>query len=133
MNRWLLAQLLAFALTASFADVTKGGFGAEKDSKPGTESETNTPKEPKDSKRNSYPFHGTLSTTDSSGMSLTLEGKKKPRVIAVTAETRIFRDGEKAKLKDGVAGERVTGTVRRNAAGQEEAITVRFAAKTAPR
>jgi len=133
MNRWLLAQLLAFTLLTSLGDVTKGGFGAEKDSKPGAESESKTSKEPKESKRNSYPFHGTLSAIDSSGTTLTLEGKKKPRVIAVTAETRIFRDGAKAKLKDGVAGERVTGTVRRNTAGQEEAITIRFAAKTAPR
>ena len=133
MNRWLLAQVLVFAVATSLADVTKGGFGAEKDSKPSAESESNIPKEPKDSKRNSYPFHGTLGAIDSSGTSLTLEGKKKPRVIAITAETRIFRDGAKAKLKDGVAGERVTGTVRRNAAGQEEAVTVRFSQKTPPR
>lgn len=133
MNRWLLVQVLAFALATSLADVTKGGFGAEKDSKPRTESESNTSKEPKDSKRNSYPFHGTLDAIDSSGTSLTLEGKKKPRVIAITADTRIFRDGAKAKLKDGVAGERVTGTVRRNASGQEEAITIRFGQKAPPR
>ena len=67
MNRWLQAQFLAFALATSLADVTKGGFGADRESKPGTESHSNTPKEPKDSKRNSYPFHGTLGSVDSSG------------------------------------------------------------------
>jgi len=129
MNRRLLIPLLSLVLSTSFADVTKGGFGAERDLGTRAEASKETSKKPADSKRTSYPFHGTLAAIDSAGSSITLEGKKKNRVIAVTPETRVFRNGAKAKLGDGVAGERVTGTVRRNAAGQEEAITVRFAPK----
>ena len=129
MNRRLLIPLLSLALSTSFADVTTGGFGAEKDPGARTEASKESSKEQTDSKRTSYPFHGTLATIDSAGSSVTLEGKKKPRVIAVTPETRVFRNGAKAKLGEGIAGERVTGTVRRNAAGQEEAITLRFAPK----
>jgi hypothetical protein len=128
VNRPLLTALLALSIGASIADVTKGEFGAKKDSQAPVESETKG-QASQESKRKPYPFHGTLAAIDSSGKTLTLEGKKKPRVIAVTAQTRVFRNGAKAKLDEGTAGERVTGTVRRNSAGQEEAVTIRYAAK----
>ena len=137
MNHRLLTAVLLSALSTALADVTKGEFGAKASqaSQPAaatskTESATETPSQ---TKRNSYPFHGTLASVDSSGKSLSLAGKQKPRVILVTSDTRFFRDGVKVKLSDAVAGERVTGTVRKNAAGQEEALTVRYGGTAAPR
>ena len=127
MNLRLLIPLLLLAGTTTFADVTKGQFGANASQKATANAKTEPASEsPKQTKRNSYPFHGTLASVDSSGKSLSLAGKQKARVILITSETRFFRDGAKVKISDAIAGERVTGTVRKNAAGQEEALTVRY-------
>jgi len=70
-----------------------------------------------------------LDSIDAEKKILTLRGKKKNRVIQLTAETRFQRDGAKAKLQDGKPGERVSGSVRKNPEGNEEAVTVRFGGK----
>ena len=134
MNLRLIIPLLWMALTTARADVTKGEFGANASQPGAVESKAESATEsPKQAKRNSYPFHGTLASVDSTGKSLSLAGKQKPRVILITSNTRFFRNGAKAKLSDAVAGERVTGTVRKNPDGQEEAITVRYGGTTIPR
>jgi hypothetical protein len=127
MKNPLLTSLLLCGLTTALADVTKGEFGAHA-AQPATIDSKSPPatEGPKQTKRNSYPFHGTLASIDSSGKRLSLAGKEKSRVILITAETRFFRDGKKVKLGDALAGERVTGAVRKNSAGQEEALTVRY-------
>jgi hypothetical protein len=56
--------------------------------------------------------------------SITLKGKKKARVLLLTAETRIMRNGKRVRLEDAKPGERVSGSTRKNAEGKEEAITV---------
>ena len=67
-----------------------------------------------------------MDSIDTEKKILTLRGKKKNRVIHLTAETRFQRDGVKAKLQDGKPGERVSGSVRKNSEGNEEAVTVKF-------
>jgi hypothetical protein len=110
MKAVLVALATAMSLFAS--DVEKGNFGAETaaSAKPKT-----TTKE----KRNTYPFSGEIESHDSK--SLTLKGKKKSRVLLLTTNTRILKDGTISKLKD---GEYVSGSARKNAEGKEEAITV---------
>jgi hypothetical protein len=110
MRTILAALSLAVSLVAS--DVEKGNFragipGASK-TKPSTHG-----------KRKSYPFSGEVETHD--GKSLTLKGKKKARVLLLTAETRVLKDSSITQLKD---GEYVSGSARKNAEGQEEAVTV---------
>jgi hypothetical protein len=133
MKLRLLTALL-LVVSAAAADVTKGEFGANASGPVAAEPKgDSTTGNPKQTKRNSYPFHGTLASVDSSAKSLTLAGKQKPRVILITTETRFFRNGAKVKWADAVAGERVTGTVQKNSAGQEEAITVRYGGTATPR
>ena len=115
--------LLLCAVTVGAADVTKGGFGANNPESGTTAAEEAPATKPK---RNSYPFYGTLASIDTAGKTFSLAGKKKPRIIAVTSETRFFKNGTGGKFADGIAGERVTGTLRKNSAGLEEAVTVRY-------
>src|SRR5688572_23599354 len=124
-------KLLALAVTAwlalntSAADVTKGGFGAERE---GT-AENSEHKSEATPKRSTYPFYGTLDSVDPKGKTITLRGKKKNRVIVYTSESRVFKNGVSATLADIAPGERVSGSVHKNAEGKEEALSVRFGAK----
>jgi hypothetical protein len=103
----LATQLIA-------ADVTQGEFGAARSSP-----DQRAPTKPK---RNSYPFYGEVEFHDA--QSITLKGKRKSRVLLVTPETRIQRNGSRASLDQVAAGERITGSARKNVDGKEEAVTV---------
>lgn len=126
MKGWIAIAAIGLALISARGDVTKGEFGAAKaDEAPRKNSTTSDVKETNSaSKRSTYPFHGNLDSVDKNEKNLTLRGKKKNRVILLTSETRIQRDGVKAKLEDAKPGERVSGSVRKNAEGKEEAVTV---------
>jgi hypothetical protein len=114
MKTVIVALVMALSLFAG--DVEKGNFGAETSgsSKAKTTAKTN---------RNSYPFSGEIENHDAK--SLTLKGKKKSRVLLLTPETRILKDGVSAKLKD---GEYVSGSARKNSEGKEEALSVHLKA-----
>ncbi len=103
---------LAMFLSVCASDLEKGNFGADISGSPKA---TTTAK----GKRSNYPFSGEVESHD--GKSLTLKGKKKSRVLLLTSETRVLKDGAVAKLKD---GEYVSGSARKNAEGKEEALTV---------
>ena len=125
--RALICVLTALiALNTSVADVTKGEFGAEKLPSPKA-TERNSEARPK---RTIYPFYGTLDSVDPKEKTITLRGKKKNRIILCTSESRVFRNGAVASLTDLVPGERVSGSVRKNAEGKEEALTIRFGARS---
>lgn len=114
-----------FFTAVTFADVTKGGFGADRPDSPQSE-EKSGPK----SKRKTYPFHGTLDSVDPAAKTITLRGAKKKRVIIFTSDTRIRRNEENARIQDGTPGERVTGSVHKDPAGKEVAVSIRFAGHT---
>jgi hypothetical protein len=117
IGAWLI--IAASAITLSFADVTKGNFGAARPADP----------EPKQ-KRTTYPFYGTLDSINTAEKSITLRGKKKNRVILVTSQTRIFKGNSRASIQSGTPGERVSGAVQKNADGKEEAVSIRFGAQS---
>jgi hypothetical protein len=96
------------------ANVQDGNFRAE--------SPDPKPKAQAHSKRNSYPFSGELESHDSK--IIALKGKRKARVLLLTSETRVLKNGASAKLDEAVAGTRVTGSARKNAEGKEEAVTI---------
>jgi hypothetical protein len=127
MRVLVLGIITLLVLNASAADVTKGGFGAEKETIPKKAEGKSETK----SKRSSYPFYGTLDSVDAKEKTISLRGKKKNRVILCTSESRFFKNGAAATLADCVPGERVSGSVRKNAEGKEEALTVRFGVKPA--
>lgn len=73
-----------------------------------------------------FPFRGTLKAVDRDAMTLTLAGKEKDRVIHITSQTRFTKDGKPAVLGDGVPGEEVAGSARKEADGRTVAVSVRF-------
>lgn len=126
MNFLMAVLASGLFLTSSAADIIKGGFGAAKGEDAAQKTERKSDTKPK---QRTYPFHGTLDSVDAKQKTLTLRGKKKNRIIIYTSDTRIFKSGASAKISDGTPGERVTGSVRKNAEGKEEAITIRFGTK----
>lgn len=76
-----------------------------------------------------FPYHGKLASVDPAKMTITLEGKKQPRVILVTPSTKYTRDGKAVKLTDGKSGDPVGGLMIKNAEGQQQAVSVRFGPK----
>lgn len=79
-------------------------------------------------KRDTYPFNGKLKSIDKVGMTLTLEGKEKERVIHITSSTKFTKAGKPATMDDGAAGEPIGGLVKKTADGKEEAVSVRYGA-----
>src|SRR5687768_1394411 len=121
----ILFALGVFA-AASSADVTKGNFGSAKAGESKPKSESKSESKPRQA---AYPFYRTLDSVDPKAKTITLRGKKKNRVILVTSDTRVQKNGASVPLENGAPGERVSGSVRKNAAGQEEAVTIRFGPK----
>ena len=68
---------------------------------------------PAGSKR--YPYHGRFDRVGPDGGNIVLAGKTKERVILITSRTNITRDGRRVSVKEAVKGERVSGTVVKNA------------------
>ena len=114
----------ALLWSAFAADVTKGEFGAAREGE-----KVERKSEAKSSAARTYPFHGTLDSVDTKEKTVTVKGKQKNRVILYTARTRVQKDGANAKIQELVPGERVSGSVRKNAEGKEEALTIRTAPK----
>ena len=68
------------------------------------------------------PFRGAVTSVDTNAMTLTV-GK---RMFNMTSETAVTRDDKPAVLADGVAGEQVRGSYKKNAEGKLDAVTIRF-------
>jgi len=71
------------------------------------------------------PFHGAVTSVDTNAMTLTV-GK---HMFNMTSETTVTKDGKPAVLADGVAGEQVRGSYKKNAAGKLDAVTIHFGGK----
>jgi hypothetical protein len=112
--------VLACAVRLHAADVTKGDFrGEAPKSSAGKGIKSST-------KRKTYPFSGTIDTVNERDHTIVLKGKSKRRVIFTTSETRIEKDGKESSLAAAKPGDRITGTVFKNASGQEQAVKVRI-------
>ncbi len=129
---WRLAGLLAAAwtlaapLSAVAAEEGPGTPG-------GTPNATQTPA-PAGApavrpKRETYPFRGTVGSVDPAAMTLVLEGRQTRRVVQLTAQTRIEKDGAPATVESVKTGDAVGGTLRKTAEGREEALLVRVGPK----
>ena len=71
------------------------------------------------------PFNGKLLAVDTEANTFTV-GK---RVFHVTPETKLTKDGQAAKLSDGVLGEKVGGSYIKDESGALHATNVRFGEK----
>lgn len=83
----------------------------------------------KSTKRETYPFRGVVASVDPPAHTVTLEGRNSSRVIAVTPETNLTREGSPTTLEDVKTGERVGGMVKKNPDGREEAVLLRVGLK----
>lgn len=102
-TRWI--NLLVAAVCA--AQVATSTLAAEADA----------PKAPAAAARkpsgSSYPFRGTVEAVNLNARTITLEGKKSERVLHVTAETTLEKDGKPAKLEEVAPGDYAKGLVTR--------------------
>lgn len=124
MNALALGLVLCVAVSAN--EVAKGNFGAGRKSSDEAAASPARKSPVAKEKLKSYPFHGYLHAVAPDGQSLQLKGKTKQRSILISPRTRIYRGESKVTLQQAVSGERVTGSVHKNAEGREEALTVRL-------
>ncbi len=115
-----LAALIASALFLS------APFQATaQETKPKTEGKEKAKEEGKEKpKRETYPYNGKVKSADKTAMTVTLEGKEKERVISVTSETKITKEGKPGTFGDIAAGEMVRGQVKKTPEGKESAVSV---------
>lgn len=112
-----LAALIAGVLFAAAPFQTTAQENKEK---PKTEGK----KEGEKPKRETYPYQGKVKSSDKTAMTVTLEGKEKERIISVTSETKITKEGKPATFGDITVGENVRGQVKKTADGKESATSV---------
>lgn len=135
MNQTARRCLAAFAIAVWVAGAPRMAVAEETGPVTGSIANSNpssgatasvTPAVPaKPGKRESYPFRGVVASVDAGAKTVTLEGRGTRRVIAVTAETRLTRRGEVTTLDDVKPGEKVGGTLKKNAGGREEALLLK--------
>lgn len=75
------------------------------------------------------PFRGKIHALDPDARTVTLSGKKANRVLIVTDQTKITKDGGSASLKDARVGDEVGGQLRTFADGRHEAVSLRIGPK----
>jgi hypothetical protein len=112
-----LFGILAAALTAVSSPVH-----AQQTNQPPVKKEATTARSNKSGRT---PFHGKLKALDKSAKTITYG----ETTLQVTADTKIIRDEKPATLEDGVIGEAVSGTYKKNESGHSTAIMIRFGAK----
>ncbi len=127
-------KMLRLAALMATAWLVSTPLWAEVDEKrPETGISTPAPTSPaREKKRDTYPFNGTIALVDVTARTVTLKGRENKRVISLTEQTRLVKQGQPAAFEDLKAGERIGGTLRKNAAGREEALLVRIGPKSDP-
>jgi hypothetical protein len=76
----------------------------------------------KNSEHTNVPFHGKLTAIDKDAMTITVG----ERTFEITSETKITKDNVPATLADGVVGEMVGGSYKKNADGKLSATMIHF-------
>lgn len=85
----------------------------------------------KTAKVRSIPFHGKIGTVDANAKTFTIVGKEKTRVIKITDQTKITKQGADATMKEVVADEEVRGSYWKKDDGSLEARSVKLGPMTA--
>jgi len=82
-------------------------------------------------KPRAIPFHGKIASVDASAKTFSIAGKEKTRVIKITDETKITKQGAAATMTDLAADEEVRGSYWKKEDGSLEARTVKLGPLTA--
>jgi hypothetical protein len=129
---WLTALAAAAMLTGTSLATGAADSGPEKAST--TPTEKVIPERGSNpstgSKRDTYPFRGKVASYDAAAQALRLEGKTTQRVVLLTPQTRLMKQGQPALLDDLKPGEQVGGTLRKSSEGREEALLIRIGPKS---
>ena len=99
MKAYILRLVLAAALATS-------AYTADAQTAPAKPAATATAKFPK-----RYPFHANVAAIDVSAKTITLDGKKKQRVLFITPATRVLKDKKPVALETIKVGEYITGSL----------------------
>lgn len=67
------------------------------------------------------PYHGKITAIDTAGSTITVGENK----ITITATTKISRNGKKSTLADFAVGDKVTGSYKKDASGDLNALSLR--------
>jgi|GEM_PF-3424638 len=129
---WLATLMVAVIITGTSLRTSAAETGPEK--APITPTEKVTPDRGggavPGTKRETYPFRGRVASFDIGAQALKLEGKTTQRVVHLTPQTRLTKQGQPAMLDDLKAGEEVGGTLRKGSEGREEALLIRIGPKS---
>jgi hypothetical protein len=79
----------------------------------------------------SIPFHGKVASADAKAKTFSIAGKVTTRVIKITDQTKITKQGADATMKDIVADEEVRGSYWKKEDGSLEARSVKLGPLTA--
>jgi len=76
-----------------------------------------------------YPFRGTVDAVSSSAKTITLDGKKTERVLHVTAESVLEKDGKPAKIEEIASGDYARGLLSKPDGSREILVKATFGPK----
>ena len=79
----------------------------------------------------SIPFHGKIASVDAKAKTFSIAGKETTRVIKITDQTRITKQGAEATMKEVVAEEEVRGSYWKKEDGSLEARSLKLGPLTA--
>ena len=122
-----LAALSLFSLSAVSALAETGtnlistNTPALKHTKPKAEKKEKAGDKAEDAaKAKIYPFHGTVAAVDKKALTISLEGKVKPRVITVGAKSLFEKDGKPATFGQVAVGDYAKGRLEKD--GEHEVL-----------
>jgi hypothetical protein len=121
MNNQLFKLIGAAACAAILSTATL----AAAESTPGT----GTSQTQRKASSHAYPFRGTVDSVDATAKTITLDGKKSERVLHVTDDTVLEKDGKPAKIDEIASGDYARGLLSKPDGGREILVKATFGPK----
>lgn len=117
-----LFRLIGAAASAAIL-ITSTLSAADPAPAPGTSQAT------KKGSSHAYPFRGTVDAVSTSAMTITLDGKKTERVLHVTTESVLEKDGKPAKIEEIASGDYARGLLSKPDGSREILVKATFGPK----
>jgi hypothetical protein len=121
MNNQLFKLIGAAACAAILSTATL----AAAESAPGT----GTSQTQRKASSHAYPFRGTVDSVDATAKTITLDGKKSERVLHVTDDTVLEKDGKPAKIDEIASGDYARGLLSKQEGAREILVKATFGPK----
>lgn len=121
MNNQLFKLIGAAACAAILSTATL----AAAESTPGT----GTTQTQRKASSHAYPFRGTVDSVDATAKTITLDGKKSERILHVTDDTVLEKDGKPAKIDEIASGDYARGLLSKPDGGREILVKATFGPK----